>query len=92
MPKQSKSYRVSNLTRQQLEELAKWWGTSLTETLTLIIDRAYTQERNKRMETIAQMTAEEIEEQLRQLEITDGNEEVEHPDTQFSDYDETEAK
>lgn len=41
MPKQTKSYRISTLTISQLEELSKIWGTSLTETITLIIDRAY---------------------------------------------------
>lgn len=41
MPKQTKSYRISTLTISQLEQLAELWGTSLTETLTLIIDRAY---------------------------------------------------
>lgn len=47
MTKQTKSYRISTLTIQQLEELAEAWGTSLTETLTLIIDRAYQNEQSK---------------------------------------------
>lgn len=32
------------------------------------------------------MTDEDIEEQLRQLEIEDGDETIEHADTQYSDY------
>lgn len=48
MTKQTKSYRLSDLTRSQLEQLAKLWGTSLTETLTLIIDRAYQSELAKK--------------------------------------------
>jgi len=47
MSKQTKSYRISDLTRSQLEQLAEAWGTSLTETLTLIIDRAYQEEKSK---------------------------------------------
>lgn len=39
--KKTKSYRLSDLTRQQIEQLAELWGTSLTETITLIVDRAY---------------------------------------------------
>lgn len=89
MPKQTKSYRISDLTRHQLEQLSKNWGTSLTETLTLIIDRAYIQERNRIAMDAQNLTDEEIKEQIRQLEIEDGDEDIEHPDTQFSDYDET---
>lgn len=48
MTKQTKSYRLSDLTRYQLEELSKLWGTSLTETLTLIVDRAYQEAQKER--------------------------------------------
>jgi hypothetical protein len=41
VPKKTKSYRLSKLAISQLEQLAKIWDASLTETLTLIIDRAY---------------------------------------------------
>lgn len=42
------------------------------------------------MDTLIKMTDEEVEEELRQLrELEDGDEEVKHPDTQFSDYPET---
>lgn len=89
MPKQQLNLRVSALTTHQLKQLMEWWGASKTETVTVSIDRIYTEERNKRVNTMQQMTDEEIKEQLRQLEIEDGDEDIEHPDTQFSDYDET---
>jgi hypothetical protein len=41
MAKSQLNARVSDLTRRQLEELSERWGTSLTETLTVIIDRTY---------------------------------------------------
>lgn len=39
--KQQLNLRVSDLTTHQLKELMELWGTSKTETITLIIDRAY---------------------------------------------------
>lgn len=44
MPKQQVNARISDLTRRQLDELGKRWGTTQTETLTVIIDRMYQQE------------------------------------------------
>lgn len=38
--------RVSDLTLHQLEELQSRWNTSKTETITMIIDRAYQQEKH----------------------------------------------
>lgn len=38
--------RASALTIQQLEWLQREWNTSITETITVIIDRAYRQEQN----------------------------------------------
>ncbi len=39
--KNARTFRLSSLTERQLDALAAQWGTSLTETLTLIIDRAW---------------------------------------------------
>lgn len=89
MPKQQLNLRVSDLTLHQLKQLMEQWGTSQTETVTVIIDRAYIQERNKRIMSMQEMTDDEIDEELRQLEELEDGEEVEHPDTQFSDYPET---
>jgi len=36
-----RSFRLSALTNSQLEELAEHWGTSLTATHAIIIDRVY---------------------------------------------------
>jgi hypothetical protein len=45
MPKQQLNLRVSDLTTHQLKQLMEWWGTSKTETITLIISQAYNLER-----------------------------------------------
>lgn len=44
MAKQQLNARISNLTRTQLDDLSQRWGTTQTETLTVIIDRMYQQE------------------------------------------------
>lgn len=44
--------RASRLTIQQLEWLQQQWNTSLTETLTIIVDRAYRQEQNPTEESL----------------------------------------
>ena len=44
MPKSQLNARVSDLTRRQIDELGERWGTTQTETLTVIIDRMYQQE------------------------------------------------
>lgn len=36
--------RVSDLTRHQLAELGRLWGTTQSETLSIIVDRAYQQQ------------------------------------------------
>ena len=38
------SYRLSDLTLRQLEELSERWGMTKTETLSVVVDRAYRQE------------------------------------------------
>jgi hypothetical protein len=38
------SYRLSDLTLRQLEELSERWGMNKTETLSVVVDRAYRQE------------------------------------------------
>jgi hypothetical protein len=43
--KSQANLRMSDLTRGQLEQLQEWWGTSLTETISLCVDRAYQRER-----------------------------------------------
>jgi hypothetical protein len=38
------SYRLSDLTLRQLQELSERWGMNKTETLSVVVDRAYRQE------------------------------------------------
>lgn len=45
MSKAQINFRASDLTREQLDWLQLWWGTSQTETLTVAIDRVYQAER-----------------------------------------------
>jgi hypothetical protein len=42
--KQQINFRASDLTARQLDALMQSWGTSQTETLTVVIDRIYQQE------------------------------------------------
>lgn len=49
MTKKQLNLRVSSLAREQLGQLTEWWGTSQTETLSLIIDRIYQQELKRRL-------------------------------------------
>jgi len=44
MAKEQLNARISALTRRQLDELGERWGTTQTETLTVIIDRMYREE------------------------------------------------
>lgn len=44
MPKQQLNLRISDLTARQLDALTDRWGTSKTETITMIIDRMYREE------------------------------------------------
>jgi len=39
--KTARSFRLSSLAERQLEALARQWGTSITETLTVCIDRTW---------------------------------------------------
>lgn len=41
------NFRASTLTASQLEQLMAWWGTSQTETITILVDRAYQVEYGK---------------------------------------------
>lgn len=78
------SIRLSELTDRQLTDLAQRLVMSQSEVISIAIDRMYQMEVQK-MVSLPPMTDDEIEEELRQLELEDG-EEVEYPDTQFSDY------
>ncbi len=42
--KQQINFRASSLTARQLETLAARWGTTVTEAITVIVDRAYREE------------------------------------------------
>ena len=42
--KQQINFRASDLTAQQLDWLMSKWGTSQTETMTVVVDRVYRQE------------------------------------------------
>ena len=54
--KKQVNIRCSELTSQQLDQLMEWWGTSKTETITLIIDRLYQEELSKRKELVSNDT------------------------------------
>lgn len=55
--KQQLNLRVSDLTILQLKQLQEWWGTSQTETITLIIDRSYQEERKSTMDAWLQFNS-----------------------------------
>lgn len=42
--KQQINFRASSLTARQLESLAARWGTTVTEAITVLVDRAYREE------------------------------------------------
>lgn len=46
--KQQLNIRASDLTTKQLDELGAWWGTSQTETFSIVVDRIYQAEQAKR--------------------------------------------
>lgn len=48
MTKKQISLRISDLTARQLAELAERWGTTQTETITVVVDRVYRQEMKER--------------------------------------------
>lgn len=50
--KQQIHIRASALTSSQLTELTAWWGVNQTEALTVLIDRAYRLEKERRMESL----------------------------------------
>jgi hypothetical protein len=54
MTKQQLNLRVSDLTTHQLKQLMEWWKTSKTETITLIIDRAYQEEKSNQIKENSQ--------------------------------------
>jgi hypothetical protein len=61
--KQQINFRASDLTARQLEALMQLWGTSQTETLTVVIDRMYQQE-TRIMTTETLMTTVYIEPEM----------------------------
>lgn len=44
MAKQQINFRASDLTARQLAELSERWGTTQSETITIIVDRMYREE------------------------------------------------
>lgn len=48
MTKKQLNLRISDLAHWQIDQLVKWWGTSQTEALSIIIDRIYQQELERR--------------------------------------------
>jgi hypothetical protein len=54
MTKQQLNLRVSDLTTHQLKQLMEWWKTRKTETITLIIDRAYQEEKSNQIKENSQ--------------------------------------
>lgn len=45
------NFRASQLTASQIEQLMGWWGTSQTETITVVVDRIYREEHAQREQT-----------------------------------------
>ena len=68
-PKKARNFRLSALTNSQLEELAQHWGTSLTETHAIIIDRVYRAQfgENVKLGTLAEIVAKIKKEVLDEL-------------------------
>ncbi len=52
--KQQVNFRASDLTTSQLDWLMSKWGTSQTETLTVVVDRVYRQEFAMKLKTLSQ--------------------------------------
>lgn len=88
--KEQLNLRVSNLTRRQLDQLMAWWGTSQTETVTVIIDRAFLQERNKAVQN--NLTEADIVEQLRQLADDSVTDDSVMDDSVMDDWPQTEQE
>lgn len=57
------SYRLSDLTLRQLQELSERWGMTKTETISVIVDRAYRQE-GLNMRTVTVRTEQELRDVL----------------------------
>ena len=55
--KQQINFRASELTARQLEWLMAKWGTSQTETLTVVLDRVHRQEAGTNLRTLTQDVA-----------------------------------
>ena len=49
--KKQVNIRASDQTRAQLDKLTEWWGTSRTETIALLVDRAFQQEKDKHIKS-----------------------------------------
>jgi hypothetical protein len=55
--KQQINFRASDLTARQLEWLMARWGTSQTETVTVVLDRVYRQEQGANLRPLTQDVA-----------------------------------
>ena len=70
------NFRASTLTATQLEQLMEWWGTSQTETITILVDRAYQAQHQRRVliESVADKISRDIldEEDMRRINTGEG--------------------
>ncbi len=87
MAKKHKSMRLSKIADRQLKWLTNQYLMSESEVIQMALDAYFKSDQAKAVQVLLQMTDEEIKEELRQLrEIPDGDEDVEHPDSQYTDY------
>lgn len=87
MAKIHKSVRLSRKADRQLKWLTNQYLMSEAEVMQMALDKLFSDKQTAAIQVLLSMSDEQIEEELRQLqEIPDGDEDVEHPDTQFSDY------
>lgn len=81
--KQQINFRASDLTARQLDWLMQRWGTSQTETMTVVIDRIFQQE-NKTMNIRTQQDS--LGGWWAQIDDSDGNTLAAVPNGQQSGY------
>ena len=62
MTKHQRNLRLSAQAERQLAELAEKWGTSITETVSITLDRVWQQECNKEAQMGKQLSADRLAE------------------------------
>lgn len=84
MAKIGKYIRMSKVTERQLKWLTRQSQKSEAEVISNALDYLLKSRQTRAWSIISQMTDQELDEQIRQLALPDGDEPVEDPDTQYS--------